>query len=173
MVIQVRLYIKLRPRNTPERRDRYEAWQMDSVTNLPPGKILPVTILPPYIGMFPWHIYLQRFLCFSQTLILNTFEIIWIIYIQDWFSGRGRFNFLNLGQSLLRFVAIKIFSKQIDFQADHVYCPIYMHVWKGLNVQVLVIPSALHVIFNINPSVMPMYKIWNVRSIWICPVSIK
>ena len=48
---------------------------------------------------FPWHIYLQRFLCFSQTLILNTFEIIWIIYIQDWFSGRGRFNFLNLCQS--------------------------------------------------------------------------
>ena len=73
------------------------AWEMDSVTNLPPGMILPVTILPPGRNLSvihlppPWQVYplSKKNLCFSHTLILNTFELIWIII--EWFSDRSYF----------------------------------------------------------------------------------
>ena len=102
------------------------AWEMDSVTNLPPGMILPVTILPPGRNFSvihlppPWQVYPHskkrtRLLCFSHTFILNTFELIWIIL--EWFSDRSC-----------------VFRN--------------MHIWKGLNVLVPVIPGALYVVFN-------------------------
>ena len=68
-------------------RDKPTPGMIFPVTILPPGRNFSVIHLPP-----PWQVYPHskkrtRLLCFSHTLKLNTFELIWIIL--ECFSDRS------------------------------------------------------------------------------------
>ena len=103
-------------------RDAREAWCSVTIglcDKPTPGKILPIIQFNPLVGLCPWNIYLPREV---STPLLKKNQAPLFFHIHEYW------------------ILLKLFGwYKSDFHADHICCPIHMHIWKRVNMQVRVI----------------------------------